>query len=115
MTIEFKRVGDVMVFECPGFKIEVAGNGYERIELNREAIKSSVDCLERAAEAFKVLDIMLEHKSRQAHVLHFGVDVAKGEDAAEVIRKLNEYVWKHAPSENPPGHRFREFMKREGL
>ena len=110
MTIEFKRAGDVMVFECPVFKIEVAGNGSERIEFNDDRL-SSIDAV---TDAFKVLDMMTEHKARHTHVLHFGVDVAKGEDAAEVIRKLNEYVWKHAPSENPPGHRFREFMKREG-
>lgn len=62
--IEFKRVGDVMVFECPAFKIEVAGNGAERIELNRESINSSSDFLESITEAFKVLDMTLEHKAR---------------------------------------------------
>lgn len=113
--IEFKRAGDVMVFECPAFKIEVAGNSSERIELNRDAINSQSDSLERISDAFEILGMMIEHKARQTHVLHFGVDVAKGEDAAEVIRKLNEYVWKHVPSENPTRHGFREFMKREGL
>lgn len=62
--IEFKRAGDVMVFECPGFKIEVAGNDAERIELNRNGINSSSDFLERITEAFKVLDMMLEHKAK---------------------------------------------------
>lgn len=109
--IDFKRSGDVMVFECPAFKVEVAGNGSERIEFNDDRF-SSIDAV---TDAFKVLDMMTKHKARQTHVLHFGVDVANGEDAAEVIRKLNEYVWKHAPYESPPGHRFREFMKREGL
>ena len=108
--IEFKRVGDVMVFECPAFKIEVCDDA-ESIEF-ADTLHEPMD---RVTEAFEVLDMMIEHKARQTHVLHFGVDVAKGEAAADAIRKLNEYVWKHAPSENLPGHRFREFMKREGL
>ena len=62
--IEFKRAGDVMVFECPVFKIEVAGNSAERIELNREAINSSSDSLERLTDAFEVLGMMIEHKAR---------------------------------------------------
>ena len=113
--IEFKRAGEVMVFECPAFKIEVAGNGAERIELNREAINNQSYSLERISDAFKIIDMMLEHKVRHTNIMHFGVDVSKGEDAEEVIRKLNEYAWKHASYENAPGHRFREFMKREGL
>ena len=113
--IEFKRVGDMMVFECPAFKIEVAGNGAEHIELNRDAINNQSDSLERISDAFEILGMMLEHKVRHTNSLHFGVDVSKGEDAAEVIRKLNEYVWKHAPAENIIGHRFRDFMKKEGL
>lgn len=108
--IEFKSAGDAMVFECPAFKIEICADA-ESIEF-ADPLHEPID---RVTEAFKVLDMMIEHKARQAHVLHFGVDAAKGEDAAEVIRKLNEYVWKHTPSENQPGHRFREFMKREGL
>ena len=72
--IEFKRAGDVMFFTCPGFKIEVAGNGAERIELNRDIINSSSDFLERITEAFKVLDMMLEHKARHTHVLKMDVN-----------------------------------------
>ena len=34
--IEFKRAVDVMVFECPAFKIEVLAD-YERITLVEEA------------------------------------------------------------------------------
>lgn len=114
MTIEFKRAGDVMVFECPAFKIEVCANA-ERIEF----ADTLHDPIDRVTEALKVLDIMLEHKdkhdrNKEVTEMNFKINVDT-EDAAEVIRKLNEYVWKHAPSENPPGHRFREFMKREGL
>lgn len=135
--IEFKRAGDVMVFTCPGFKIEVAPNGAERIEFNRETIKSPSDFLENITDAFKVLDMMIEHKARQGCIykiaepeitfdvkrskpgnivneMHIKVNVDT-KDAEDAIRKLNEYVWKHAPSENMPGHRFREFMKKEGL
>lgn len=131
MAIEFKRAGDVMSFECPAFKIEIYADA-ERIEF-ADPLHEPMD---RVTEAFKVLDMMLEHKARQAHVLKRGPDITfdvkrsnpgkvvnemhiklnvDTEDAVDAIRKLNEYVWKHAPSENPPGHRFREFMKREGL
>lgn len=63
--IEFKRAGDVMVFTCPAFKIEVAGNGAERIELNRESINSQSDSLERISDAFEILDMMVEHKNKR--------------------------------------------------
>lgn len=58
--IEFKRAGDVMVFECPAFKIEVAGNGAEHIEFNDERFSSIDD----VTDAFKVLDMMLERKAK---------------------------------------------------
>ena len=61
--IEFKREGDVMVFECPAFKIEVLADS-ERIELNREAINSQNDPLERISDAFQILDMMVSHKAR---------------------------------------------------
>lgn len=61
--IEFNRAGDVMVFECPAFKIEVIADS-ERIELNREAISIQNDSLDRISEAFEVLDMMVSHKAR---------------------------------------------------
>ena len=89
--IEFKRAGDVMVFECPAFKIEVAGNGVERIELNREAINNQSDSLERISDAFEILDMMVEHKARHTHVLKDDFDI---HDARKSLR---------------------EFMKKEGF
>ena len=89
--IEFKRAGDVMVFECPAFKIEVAGNGSERIELNREAINNQSDSLERISDAFEILDMMVEHKARHTHVLKDDFDI---HDARKSLR---------------------EFMKKEGF
>lgn len=60
--IEFKRAGDVMVFECVTFRIEVAP-GAERIEF-KEAGKEIPDTEFLIQSAFKVLDMMLEHKAR---------------------------------------------------
>lgn len=88
--IEFKRAGDVMVFHCPSFKIEVLADS-ERIELNREAINSQSDSLERISDAFKILDMMLEHKSRQTNAVKADFDI-------HTARK-----------------RFREFMEKEGF
>lgn len=117
--IEFKRAGDVMVFECPAFKIEVAGNGSERIELNREAINSQSDFLEHISDAFEILDMMVEHKNKRdgnkkATEVNIKINVDTT-DAEKAIEHLNNYVWKSESGNNPPGHRFREFMKREGL
>lgn len=118
--IEFKRVGDVMVFECPGFKIKVSGNGAERISVNPgRHISGSGEMMALLTDAFQILDMMTEHKAKHdsdknVTEMNFKINVDT-EDAADVISKLNEYAWKHAPSENPPGHQFREFMKREGL
>lgn len=61
--IEFKRAGEVMVFECPAFKIEVLADS-ERIELNREAISIQNDALERISDAFEILDMMVSHQAR---------------------------------------------------
>lgn len=72
--IEFKRAGDVMVFECPAFKIEVLADS-ERIELNREAINSQSDSLERITDAFEILDMMIEHKNKQSNTLKVGPDI----------------------------------------
>lgn len=60
--IEFKRAGDVMVLECVTFRIEVA-QGAERIEF-KEAGKEIPDTEFLIQSAFKVLDMMLEHKAR---------------------------------------------------
>lgn len=116
--IEFKSAGDVMVFECPAFKIEVFADS-ERIELNREAINSQGDSLERITDAFEILDMMVEHKNKRdgnkkvtEMNLKINVDT---KDAEEAIDKLNNYVWKSELGNNPPGHRFREYMKRRGL
>lgn len=71
--IEFKRAGDVMVFECPAFKIEVLADS-ERIELNSEAISIQNDALERISDAFEILDMMIEHKARHTHVLKMDIN-----------------------------------------
>ena len=115
--IEFERAGDVMVFECPAFKVEVVADA-ERITIS-EVAASSHRAKEVITDAFEILDMMIEHKARQARDLkvtemNFKVNVDT-KDVEEAIRKLNEYVWKHAPAENIPGHRFRAFMKKEGL
>ena len=115
--IEFKRAGDVMVFECPAFKIEVVADA-ESIAIN-ESAASDPRAKEVITDAFEVLNMMVEHKARQTRDLkvtemNFKVNVDT-KDAEEAIRKLNEYVWKHAPDENISGHRFRDFMKKEGL
>lgn len=61
--IEFKRAGDVMVFECPAFKIEVLADS-ERIELNSDGISIQNDALERISDAFEILDMMISHRER---------------------------------------------------
>lgn len=67
--IEFKRAGDVMVFECPAFKIEICADA-ERIEF----ADTLHDPIDRVTEAFKVLDMMLEHKARHTHVLKMDIN-----------------------------------------
>lgn len=116
--IEFKRAGDAMVFECPSFKIEVLADS-ERIELNREAISIQNDALERISDAFEILGMMLEHKNKRdgnkkvtEMNLKINVDTA---DAEKTIEQLNHYILKSESGGNPPGHRFREYIKRRGL
>ena len=60
--IEFKRAGDVMVFECPAFKIEVLADS-ERITLVEEA-SSHHDAKDIVSDAFEVLEMMVSHKAR---------------------------------------------------
>lgn len=116
--IEFKRAGDVMVFECPAFKIEVLDDS-ERIELNREAISSSSDSLEHINDAFEILDMMLEHKNKRdgdKKVTEMNLKInVDAPDAEKAIKQINPYIWKSELGNNPPGHRFREYMKRRGL
>lgn len=111
--IEFKRAGDVMVFECPAFKIEVLADS-ERIELNRDAISIQNDALGRISDAFEILDMMIELKNKQSNTLKLGPDIAfdvkrdnpgkvvsemhvkvnvDTTDAEKAIDKLNNYVW----------------------
>ena len=112
--IEFKSDGDVMVFECPSFKIEVCSDA-ERIEF-ADILHDPID---RVTEAFEVLDMMIELKNKRdgnkkvtEMNLKINVDTA---DAEKTIEQLNHYIWKSELGGNPPGHRFREYMKRRGL
>ena len=112
--IEFKRAGDVMVFECPAFRVEVCANA-ERIKF----ADTLHDPAGRVTEAFKILDMMIEHKNKRdgnkkATEMNIKINVDTT-DAEKAIEHLNNYVWKSESGNNPPGHRFREFMKREGL
>lgn len=90
--IEFKRAGDVMVFECPAFKIEVLADS-ERIELNREAISIQNDAIERISDAFQILDMMIEHKNKRdgdKKVTEMNLKISVDtKDAEEVIDKLS--------------------------
>lgn len=90
--IEFKSAGDVMVFECQAFKIEVL-NDSERIELNREAISSQNDSIERISDAFEILDMMVEHKNkcdRNKKVTEMNLKISVDtKDAEEAIDKLS--------------------------
>lgn len=58
--IEFKRAGDVMVFECPAFKIEVFADS-ERIAISEEA-SNDPRAKEVVIDAFEILDMMISHK-----------------------------------------------------
>lgn len=60
--IEFKRAGDVMVFECPAFKIEVLADS-ERIAISEEA-SNDHRAKEVVIDAFEILDMMISHKMR---------------------------------------------------
>lgn len=87
--IEFKRTGDVMVFECQAFKVEVVADA-ERITIN-EAAASGPRAKEVITDAFKIMNMMIEHKSRHTHVLKDDFDI---HDSRKSLR---------------------EFMKKEGL
>ena len=87
--IEFKRTGDVMVFECPAFRVEVVSDA-ERITIN-EAAASDPRAKEVITDAFEVLNMMIEHKARQTHIMKYDFDI---HDARKSLR---------------------EFMKKEGL
>lgn len=60
--IEFKRAGDVMVFECPAFKIEVLADS-ERIAINEKA-SNDHRAKEVVTDAFEILDMMISHNMR---------------------------------------------------
>ena len=91
--IEFKRAGDVMVFECPAFKVEVVADA-ERIEVNpNRNITSSDEMMALLTDAFKILDMMTEHKDRQNRdmkvtEMNFKVNVDT-KDAEEAIERIN--------------------------
>ena len=97
--IEFKRAGDVMVFECPVFKIEVLGDS-ERITISEEA-SNDHRAKEVVIDAFEILDMMLEHKNKcdggkkvTERNLKINVDT---KDAEEVIDKLSGTCMRNYP------------------
>lgn len=116
--IEFKRAGDVMVFECPAFKVEISASGAERIGVNPDRhIAGSDEMMQLLTDAFKVLDMMIEHKNKRdgdkkvtEMNLKINVDAA---DVEKTIEQLNHYIWESELG--GPGHRFREYMKLRGL
>ena len=117
--IEFKRDGDVMVFECPSFKVEVVADS-ERIVVNPDRhIAGSGEMMQLLTDAFKILDMMIEHKNKRdgnKKVTDMNLKInVDAKDEEEVIERLNDYIWKSESGNNPPGHRFRECMKRRGL
>lgn len=73
MAIEFKRAGDVMVFECQSFKIEVCADS-ECIAIN-DAASSDHRVKEVITDAFEILDMMLEHKDRNTNVVKDDLDI----------------------------------------
>ena len=88
--IEFKRAGDVMVFECPAFKVEVVADA-ERIEFS----DTLHDPVERVTEAFKVLDMMIEHKNKQSNTLKVGPDITfdvKRSNPSKVVSEMHVKV-----------------------
>lgn len=77
--IEFKRAGDAMVFECPAFKVEILASDAERIEVNpNRNITSSDEMMALLTDAFKILDMMIEHKARHTHVLSADINICEG-------------------------------------
>lgn len=92
--IEFKRAGDAMVFECPSFTIKVCADS-ERIAIN-DAAANDPRAKEVITDAFEVLDMMIEHKARQTHIMKYDFDI-------------------HDARNKDPLKSFRAFMKKEGL
>ena len=111
--IEFKRAGDAMVFECPAFKVEIIASGAERIGVNPDRnIAGSDEMMALLTDAFKILDMMIEHKARQTRDLkftemNFKVNVDT-KDAEEAIRRLTE----ESSGDGVPS---RAFIKLEGI
>ena len=89
--IEFKRAGDVMVFECPAFKIEVLDDS-ERIAIGEEASKNP-DAKDIVSAAFEILDMMIELKNKRdgdKKVTEMNLKISVDtKDAEEVIDKLS--------------------------
>lgn len=83
--IEFESVGDVMVFDCVTFRIEVAP-GWEHIEF-KEAGKEIPDTESLIQSAFKVLGMMLEHNVRQTNFMKDDFDI---HDARKRIIELTK-------------------------
>ena len=108
--IEFKRAGDVMVFECPSFTIKVYADS-ESIIIS-ESAASDHRTKEVITDAFEVLNMMIEHKARQTRDLkvtemNFKVNVDT-KDAEETILRLNEEL-------SGGGVPSRPFIKLEGI
>ena len=77
--IEFKRVGDVMVFECPEFKVEISASDVECIVVNPEhQIDGSDEIMQLLTDAFKIIDMMIEHNDRHTHVLSADINICEG-------------------------------------
>lgn len=91
--IEFKSAGDVMVFECPSFTIKVYAD-YERIAIN-DAAANDPRAKEVITDAFEVLDMMLEHKGKQANTLKVGPDITfdvKRSNPGKVVSEMHVKV-----------------------
>lgn len=88
--IEFKRIGDVMVFECKAFTVEVVGDA-EKLTITNEARSDEIG--EILSTAFDTLDRMLEHKARWGRDLKVTEMNSKvnvdTKDAEEAIERLN--------------------------
>jgi hypothetical protein len=82
--IEFKRTGDVMIFDCPAFRIEVV-NGSEKITLS----DSEANRIIQIRDAFKVLDMMLEHKSARTPVYKDDLDINESVKS-EIKKRLSD-------------------------
>lgn len=105
---EFKRAGDAMVFECQAFKIEITASDAERIEVNpNRNITSSDEMMALLTDAFKIMDMMIEHKERQTRELK-APEVSHTKEAEEAIRRLNE-------ESSGVGVPSRPFIKLEGM